>query len=78
MNNLIQKITHKGESKDEANKSNDNSNNINVFLNRKPRKRKTDSIEGEIEEKSDDNKKFKKKALEVFIKKEIQFIIIIK
>ena len=63
LNNLIQKITHKEESKKETNKSNDNSNKLTEFLNSKPRKRKTGSINGEIAEISDDFTKFKKKGI---------------
>ena len=51
---LIQKDTTKEESKKETKKLNDNSNNLNELFNSRPRKRKTDSIEGELSENSDD------------------------
>ena len=51
---LNQKDTTKEESKKETKKLNDSSNNLNELFNSRPRKRKTDSIEGELSEKSDD------------------------
>ena len=51
---LIQKNTTKEESKKETKQSNDNSNNLNELFNIRLRKRKTDSIDGELTEKSDD------------------------
>ena len=51
---LIQKNTTKEESKKETKQSNDNSNNLNELFNSRPGKRKTDLIDGELTEKSDD------------------------
>ena len=74
---LNQKDTTKEESKKETKKINDNSNNLNELFYSRPRKRKTDSIEGELSEKLDDIIP-KKKVYVVLIKKGIQLIIIIK